>query len=249
MGKNAVFRNEGGRDAVCVFVKKAVVANAKSDYNIEVSLLLVEELCLHDRVAHYLARYTGVFLGNSDVGLVHRADFTSDAVNFKAVELQDPCKDAAFFDKTNAGRNADLLCAYLVGKLDYLFNSGIFSVEAALDFGGGDSDLAVCAVFYVEVGNFVYFLIGESRSRSEFVIIAVSFKAVENAAVGAAVGAGRYFFFFGRHSFFSFSNKKAQHFIVAAHNSIYVHQNRTSHSEYKGAGQFFIHTASTAHHI
>lgn len=147
VGKNAVFRNEGGRDAVCVFVKKAVVANAKSDYNIEVSLLLVEELCLHDRVAHYLARYTGVFLGNSDVGLVHRADFTSDAVNFKAVELQDPCKDAAFFDKTNAGRNADLLCAYLVGKLDYLFNSGIFSVEAALDFGGGDSDLAVCAVF------------------------------------------------------------------------------------------------------
>ena len=135
MSKNTVFRDKGSRDAVCVFVEKTVVTNAKSDYNIEVGLLLVEELCLHDRVAHYLARYAGVFLGNTDVGLVHRADLTADAVNFKAVELQDPCEDSAFLDKTNAGRNADLLCAYLVCELDYLFNSGVFSVETALDLG------------------------------------------------------------------------------------------------------------------
>ena len=159
MGDHSVLGDKRCRYPLRVLVEQAVVSNAQPHYYVQVYLRLVEQLRLHNGVAHYLSGNAGVFLIYPYVGLIHRADLAAYPVHLKAVQLQYPREYAAFLNKPYAGRNAYLFCAYLAGKFDYLLHPRVLAVESALYLGGSNRYLVVRAVFYVEVRDLVYLLL------------------------------------------------------------------------------------------
>ena len=125
VSEDSVLGYESGAQSVRVFVKQAVVADAETDYYVEVGLFSIEEFSLHYGVAHVFSHgFTLRTYADARLGL--SAYLTCSADDFEAVASEYLCRRAGLCQQTNTCGDPQLSGA------DFFANSMISSIRVIL---------------------------------------------------------------------------------------------------------------------